>query len=344
MCGCPLFGGEEGKPRAAVTSIIGVMPSPLTSFALLSVGLIWLSGCTAHPIQHGEAEGSVTLAAAPVPGPFERPGLRNVVAMSPKVYSGSVPEGDAGFDSLAALGIRTVISVDGAKPDLERAGARGMKYVHIPIQYSSIRDDAAVKLAAAVRDLPGPIYVHCHHGKHRGPAAACLALVETGAITAEQGMELLKMAGTSTNYSGLYEAVGKARAIEASSLDGVAETLASTSPVPGFVAAMSGMEHVMEHLRAIERAGWTAPLEHPDLVPASEAGLLHDYFRAARDESVSESDADDFAAWMQVSLEQSRALEDALAQGDGVRASAALGAVAQTCTECHSRYRNPGKQ
>ncbi|MCL4219802.1 MAG: cytochrome c [Phycisphaerales bacterium] len=319
------------------------MPSLLFSVALVGVALILVSGCGSQPVQQAEGAVGDSSESAPTPAPFERPGLHNVVWMSPKVYSGSVPDGEAGFDSLAAMGIRTVISVDGARPDLDRAGARGMRYVHIPIQYSGVREEAAVQLAAAVRDLPGPIYVHCHHGKHRGPAAACLALVESGAFSAERGVELLKTAGTSQNYQGLYEAVGCARAIDPSSLDGVAATLAATAPVPGFVSAMSGLEHVMEHLRAIEGAGWKAPEDHPDLAPASEAGLLHDLFRAARDDSVNEADADDFAAWMRVSLDQSRELEEALSQGDGVRASAALGAVAQTCTDCHNRYRNPGK-
>lgn len=319
------------------------MKTDVNPIALLAVGLIALSGCKSGSSKQAETPTTPAPAAAAAPVPFERPGLHNVVAMSPNVYSGSVPAGNAGFDSLAELGIRTIISVDGARPDLERAGARGMNYIHIPIQYSGIRDDAGTQLAAAVRDLPGPIYLHCHHGKHRGPAAACLSLVETGAITPEQGVELMKIAGTSKNYNGLYEVVGTARPIEPSSIDGVASTLPSTAPVPGFVAAMSGLEHVMEHLRAIEKAGWRAPADHPDLVPTSEAGLLHDYFRAAHDDSVNESDADDFAAWMKLSLDHSKALEEALIADDADRANAALGVVAQACTDCHTKYRNPGQ-
>ncbi len=33
------------------------------------------------------------------------------------------------------------------------------------------------KTAKAVRDLPGKIYIHCHHGKHRSAAAAATACV-----------------------------------------------------------------------------------------------------------------------------------------------------------------------
>ncbi|MBU6208995.1 MAG: hypothetical protein KGR22_03710, partial [Planctomycetes bacterium] len=63
--------------------------------------------------------------------PLDLPGLHNLVAFHDDVWSGSVPEGDAGFDSLTSLGVRTIISVDGALPDLERARARGMRYVHL---------------------------------------------------------------------------------------------------------------------------------------------------------------------------------------------------------------------
>lgn len=335
------------QPGDWATGIIVSMKKRPAHIALFALTLCSLSACRSHSTNQSETVTPTQpptiqpVVAAPVP--LEHPGLHNVMAMSPKVYSGSMPEGDKGFDSLAALGIKTVISVDGARPDLERAAARGMNYIHIPIQYSGIKQDAAMQLTAAVRDLPGPIYLHCHHGKHRGPAAACLALVQTAVITPEQGVELLKIAGTSRNYNGLYEVVGNALPIEPASIEGLADTLPSTAPVPGFVAAMSGMEHVMEHLRAIEKAGWTAPPDHPDLVPASEAGMLHDYFRAAHDDSVDESDADDFAAWMKLSLDQSRSLESAIAAGDALGASAALHAVAQSCTDCHTRYRNPGK-
>src|SRR5262245_171423 len=46
--------------------------------------------------------------------PRDYSGLHNVVAFHDGFYSGSVPEGDAGFDTITAMGVRTIISVDGA--------------------------------------------------------------------------------------------------------------------------------------------------------------------------------------------------------------------------------------
>lgn len=44
-------------------------------------------------------------------------GLHNVVLFHEGFYSGSAPEGDEGFNTLASIGIKTIISVDGAIPE-----------------------------------------------------------------------------------------------------------------------------------------------------------------------------------------------------------------------------------
>ena len=84
----------------------------------------------AQEVDHALAP-RITVAALTVPSaddenPHDFAGLRNVVAFNRELISGSVPEGAAGFESLVALGIKTIISVDGATPDLARAGAVGL--------------------------------------------------------------------------------------------------------------------------------------------------------------------------------------------------------------------------
>src|SRR5690348_5650109 len=59
----------------------------------------------------------------------EAAGLHNVYRITEKLYSGSSPDGDEGFRSLAKLGVKTIISVDGMKPDVEAAHKHGMRYV-----------------------------------------------------------------------------------------------------------------------------------------------------------------------------------------------------------------------
>ncbi|MFG0258896.1 MAG: hypothetical protein ACF8LK_00975, partial [Phycisphaerales bacterium JB041] len=132
------------------------------------------------------------------------PGIHNLFAVAPGVFSGSGPEGAAAFDSLRAMGVRTVISVDGARPELELAHERGMRYVHIPIGYDGMEPEQEVALARALRDMPGPVYVHCHHGKHRGPTAAAVGLLGLGRMSGAEAEAFMHAAGTSESYPGLW--------------------------------------------------------------------------------------------------------------------------------------------
>ncbi len=44
--------------------------------------------------------------------------VANVFRVNPLIYSGSGPSGAAAFQAIARLGANTIISVDGAKPDV----------------------------------------------------------------------------------------------------------------------------------------------------------------------------------------------------------------------------------
>jgi len=72
--------------------------------------------------------------------PLDFPGIHNAVTYHQGFVSGSVPEGNAGFETLSAMGVRTIISVDGAEPQVEKAAAQGMRYTHLPIGYNGFDD------------------------------------------------------------------------------------------------------------------------------------------------------------------------------------------------------------
>src|SRR5262249_8715591 len=139
------------------------------------------------------------------PQSVERAGLHNVYRLSDSIYSGSSPEGDVGFASLRKLGIKTVISVDGARPDIERARKCELRYVHIPVGYNGIPRPTSLQIAKAVREAEGPFYIHCHHGKHRGPTAAAVALLcADDKCGIEDALAVLKSADTDPRYKGLF--------------------------------------------------------------------------------------------------------------------------------------------
>src|SRR5882757_8959774 len=136
----------------------------LFCFLILAVALV-ASGCQ----RNGQPAANHPKPPSDTSTKIEKDGLHNVYRINDKLFSGSSPEGEEGFRSLKEMGVLTVISVDGAKPDVARARKFGLRYVHIPIGYDGISRPQTLRLAKAVRDLPGSVYLHCHHGKHCGP-------------------------------------------------------------------------------------------------------------------------------------------------------------------------------
>lgn len=281
----------------------------------------------------------------PIDEAIDAPGLslENVWRMPNDVISGSAPATEADLGALATLGVRTIVCVDGLAPDAAAARARGMRVVHLPIRYAEVDASARAGLVRAFDELPRPLYIHCHHGKHRGPAAAAWALVSCGEMRAEDGRAVLELLGTSPRYPGLYRDVAEAhrwtpleRAVA-----GAAE-LPERARVGGPVRQMAEISRLHEHLQAIERAGWRTPERHPDLVPASEAAMLRDRFRdLVADASWADRPAD-FRAMLVSSEAAALELERALdrPEPDVARAADALARITADCTACHDRWRN----
>jgi hypothetical protein len=70
----------------------------------------------------------------------ETPGLHNVLLVGRGIYSGSEPHGKEGFETLKLLGIKTVVSVDGARPNLEAAKQAGVNnYIVKPFNAETLK-------------------------------------------------------------------------------------------------------------------------------------------------------------------------------------------------------------
>lgn len=286
------------------------------------------------PTAPREAQPPAAASAAHAP-------LPNLHRLTDRILSGGQPDGEAGFAELAALGVRTVISVDGAAPDVAGAAAYGLRYVHIPLTYAEVNEAEQLELARAVRDLPGPVYVHCHHGKHRSPAASAAAGVVLGAITPEEGVAFMKKAGTAASYEGLYACVSLARAATPEQIDAAPATFPAVREPEGIVAAMVAIDHAFEHLAAIARTGWQVPADHPDLVPAAEAGRLADGLRIGGEDPDVAALGDAFARRMADAVEKATALEEAIVAGaPASELDARFALVRTSCKDCHGPYRD----
>ncbi len=276
--------------------------------------------------------------------PRDYPGIHNAVAYHHGFVSGSAPEGDNGFETLAAMGIKTIISVDGAEPAVHQATSRGMRYIHLPIGYNGFDEQRRLELVRATRDAMknGAVYIHCHHGKHRSAAAAAAVAASLGWVTPEGGVERMKVSGTAPIYKGLYACARASRVLDASVIASAPADFPSVSRPSGFVKGMVEMDEVYEHLKAIEKAGWGVPKDHPDLVPAAEAGRLADLYRMLRETSYAARKPSEFAQLLSEAHRRAQTFEDLLTSGetDASKLAAQFQLVSTSCKDCHAKYRD----
>ena len=276
----------------------------------------------------------------PRENPFELPGLHNVVEYADGLYSGSAPGGSAGFESLEALGIRSIISVDGAAPDVTGARALGMRYVHLPIGYGGMDSTRRLEISRALKDLPGPTYVHCHHGKHRSAGALGAGLVTLGILTPGEARARMLVSGTSPHYRGLYEGVASARKATPEELASASGSFPEVRQPSALVQSMVEIEAAHDRLLEVEKAGWRTPPEHPDLVPAAEAGLLADLQRNIDPRELA-SRGKGFELRLAEGWNLAEDLERGILDGLGPKElSARLDAVSHSCKGCHVAHRD----
>jgi protein tyrosine phosphatase (PTP) superfamily phosphohydrolase (DUF442 family) len=302
---------------------------------------VWLSVCLVAGI------GGTGLAALPAlplrvgaARPAELPGLQNVFRLSEKLYSGAQPEGKAGFQSLRALGVRTIISVDGVRPDVETARRYGMRYVHLPFGYDGCPAPRALEITRAVRDLPGPIYLHCHHGKHRSAAAAALVHIALDGATNAEAVAFMRRAGTDPAYAGLYGEVASFRRPTAAEIDRAPDRFPDVSPLPPLAESMVQIDARFAALQRCRQEGWRAPRGHPDPEPAREALQLSELFHELLRAGAAAARPADFRRWMSGAESGAAGVESALRAGEDSRACAELDRVGAECAACHARYRN----
>ncbi|MDF1844495.1 MAG: hypothetical protein P1U77_24015 [Rubripirellula sp.] len=269
------------------------------------------------------------------------PMLPNAFRIHPELFSGGTPNGDLGFAQLKRLGIKTIVSVDGATPDLDAARRQALRYVHLPHGYEGISETHAQRLAKAVLELPRPIYFHCHHGKHRSPAAAVVAGVGAGMIAPSVGVGFLQLAGTSEHYTGLYQAAAGAHKMDASLLRALPFEFAEAVEVAPMAKSMVEIEGAFSHLSQLRSSGWKVLAEDPDLDPAHEALILKEHFteliRSSRDQRSTR-----FLALLEASRDSAAKLEAGLRRTPRSLAECrdALAAISSDCRQCHREYRD----
>lgn len=282
---------------------------------------------------------AVMLLATCVAGPPDAEGTgtpENLIQIADQWFCGAVPHTNHQFAALADMGIRTLVSVDGSRPDLEMASKHGLRYVHIPIGYDGIDSVAAERLSNLSRTFSGRVYIHCHHGKHRGPAAAAVAAIAAGSIDHAGAAEVLRRAGTGREYAGLWRDVA---AFQTPPVDAVLPDLVEVAQTKPLVLAMTQMDEAMRQLAYWQKNRWTTGQTAAPQSLAELTLVLQQGFRESmRDHRVESSP--DMATMMTRSQQLSELLHHQVESNRGADADLTFAQITETCLKCHRVHRN----
>jgi protein tyrosine phosphatase (PTP) superfamily phosphohydrolase (DUF442 family) len=314
-------------------------------FSRIIQALILVVFCAGAQLHAGDSAAKNTPPVnntAPAVHPLQAKGIENFFQLSDRIYSGSAPEGTNAFGELQKLGIKTIITVDGTKPDVETARQFGMRYVHLPIGYDGVPTNQAFRLVKAAETLPDPIFVHCHHGFHRGPAGAAVICMATESWTAAQANAWLKLAGTATNYSGLYKSVEQFHPPSREVLKSLPADLPEKSEISPLAETMIQIDDRFDHLKLVKQAGYQTPASHPDLDPTHEALLLNELIKELIRSPLPTKHGQDFQSKLNDLEAASSAMHLVLNDRplDLTKADAAFQRINGSCAACHKAHRN----
>ncbi len=271
------------------------------------------------------------------------PNIQNGYYLTPKIFSGAgLSDPKSGRSSeetladLALLGVTSIVSVDGSRPEVDEARRQGMRYVHLPVGYDTISPERIREFAAVVDRSDGPVYFHCHHGRHRGPVAAALAARATDGWNADRVRSWLSRAGTAFRYTGLIEAALEARVPKRTEWQTVPTDLPEVASVPPLAEAMAKLEDHMENLEALSQNDFRPIASHPDIEAAQEALQVEELLREiprSGSRSLDTSKSVKFATKLRKLLSTQDLTKSAR------EAKSALSSLRIECSSCHKRER-----
>lgn len=103
--------------------------------------------------------------------PITMAGVPVLHRVTDRLYRSAQPTAQ-GFANLAALGVKTVVSLRQTVDDAPLAQGTGLRLVQVPMKTRHVSDDDSAKVVLAMRGIlagmqVGPTLVHCTHGADR---------------------------------------------------------------------------------------------------------------------------------------------------------------------------------
>jgi protein tyrosine phosphatase (PTP) superfamily phosphohydrolase (DUF442 family) len=289
--------------------------------------------------------GSEDVAGHPLA--VEQQRLERVFRLTDDLYSGAAPEGVDGFAALASMGVRTILSVDGARPQVELARQFGLTYIQIPIGYGGISRETSLRLVKAAVVAEGPLYVHCHHGRHRGPAAAAVMCRGTADWSADQAIRWLEKAETGRQYQGLYQSVRSFEPPSKEDLSEIPNRFPEIDAVSDLVSSMVEIDQHWEHLVRAKKSDHAGDADRVGRNLAEEALLIQEGFRELQRLAEVEERGGEFIELLRGAEKNAERLHSSLlAWGEAptenrfMAVESARRGVSQQCAQCHHKFRD----
>lgn len=274
--------------------------------------------------------------------PIAVEGVQQLVAYSEHIISGAKPSTPIGFESLSALGVRTILCVDGVAPDSGAAEKIGIATIHIPLKYSQPTASQILDIVTAIsREYKQhPIYIHCHKGKHRSAVAAAIACIALGECTVEEAKERMLVSETSIGYTGLWNAVELQKKIQPEILEKHTKVFPSQVQPEELVDQMIDLENALDAFERIQIAHWKANKDKRTIAGAEIAGMMADTFRVMDTDSTTSKYPPLFQKELIDAISATSALEEAILKSSKPeKLDSLLAKVEHSCISCHEAFR-----
>jgi protein tyrosine phosphatase (PTP) superfamily phosphohydrolase (DUF442 family) len=141
------------------------MNGPSRSFSLIALLMIpWWSGMSQQATDSAKTHPQHAFARR-----LTLKGVGNFAEVTPNLYRGGQPKQE-GLESLAKMGVNTIVDVRLTGADKERAAAKklGMDLIPLPWHCLFPKDDPIARFLGYLREHPEKkVFVHCRYGDDR---------------------------------------------------------------------------------------------------------------------------------------------------------------------------------
>ncbi len=255
--------------------------------------------------------------------------IENFNRINANLSCGSQPQSESHFAKLQKLGFKTVVCVDGTSPNLKMLRKHGLRSVHIPLPYSGIPQESSRMLTKAMRECEKPIFVHCHHGLHRGPAAAAVCGIAQVHFSQKEAVKFLQTVGTDPAYVGLYRDVQNFSVLSTED-DRQLSRIQLLEQAPA-TKLSDVMVRIESHFRFLKDQA-TKQQQSNDSWTEHSVAIIEEFKEAGR----LYKQADNLKIELQESVQTATSLR--LTVGNHER-SVALKVLEKSCVQCHAKRR-----